>query len=74
MKYKVLIGPVNKKDIGSIPTLNRAFMVGMSDTYNYVPFNVNRKYGKSKVSSLNIINILYLIKQYALFSLIRTLC
>ena len=64
MKQKILIGPVNKKDIGSIPTLNRAFMSGLSEAYSYTPFNVNRKYGKSKVSALNVINLFYFVKHY----------
>ncbi len=67
MKQKILIGPLNNKDIGSIPTLNRAFVNGLSDKYKFIPINVVRKYGKSNVSSFNVINIFYFIKQYFVF-------
>ena len=68
MKKKVLIGPMNEKNIGSIPSLNRAFVEGLKEDFDFVPFNISRKYGKSKVSRFNIINIYYFIKQY--FSLV----
>lgn len=63
-KEMILIGPVNDRNIGSIPMLNRAFMVRLSEKYNFAPFNINRKYGKSKVSNMNLINLFYLFKQY----------
>lgn len=66
MSNRILIGPVNRTDIGSIPMLNRAFMDGLSDHYTFIPFNVGRKYGKSKVASFNAVNIWYLVKQYLL--------
>lgn len=66
MKDKILIGPVNPNDLGSIPTLNRAFMIGLSKKFEFIPFNVTRKYGKSEVSNFNIINLSYLVKQFFL--------
>jgi glycosyltransferase involved in cell wall biosynthesis len=64
MKKKILIGPMNDGNVGSIPSLNRAFVDGLKEDFEFVPFNIFRKYGKSKVSRLNIINIYYFIKQY----------
>ena len=65
MKSKILIGPVNPKNIGSIPALNRAFIDGLSQEYSFYFFNVSRKYGKSNVSKFNLLNILYFLKQYS---------
>lgn len=64
MKHKILIGPVNPKNIGSIPVLNRAFIDGLSKEYSFTHFSVSRKYGKSNVSNFNLLNILYFLKQY----------
>lgn len=67
MKKNILIGPLNKNNIGSIPILNRAFVDGLSSKYQFIPFSTHRKYGKSRQSNFNFINLLYLIKHYFLF-------
>ena len=73
MKQTILIGPMNKKDVGSIPILNRAFAIGLREEYDFIPFNVNRKYGKSSVSNFNIINLGYFVLHYLtlIFKLIK---
>ncbi len=64
MNNKILIGPTNKKDIGSIPTLNRAFIDGLSKDYEFIPLHLNRKHGKSKLANFNVVNLYYFIRQY----------
>jgi glycosyltransferase involved in cell wall biosynthesis len=64
MNNRILIGPTNKKDIGSIPTLNRAFIDGLSKDYEFIPLHLNRKHGKSKLANFNVVNLYYFVKQY----------
>ena len=66
MKRKILIGPMNDENVGSIASLNRAFVDGLSNDFEFIPLNISRKYGKSKLSKFNILNIFYFIKQYFL--------
>jgi glycosyltransferase involved in cell wall biosynthesis len=66
MKSKVLIGPMNVNDIGSIPSLNRAFINGLSSDFEFIPFNTYRKHGKSKLAKFNVLNIFYFFKQYTM--------
>tara|TARA_Y100001970_G_scaffold168897_1_gene206544 strand:+ start:22607 stop:23698 length:1092 start_codon:yes stop_codon:yes gene_type:complete len=67
MKNKILIGPVNDRDVGAVPSLNRFIMKGLSSKYNFIPFSTNRKYGKSNLSKFNVINIIYFFKEYLNF-------
>ena len=64
MRKKILIGPMNRNDVGSIPTLNRAFVNGLGHDYNFVPAILNRKYGKTSLAKFNIVSLWYFVKQY----------
>lgn len=64
MSQKILIGPMNEKDVGSIPTLNRAFAKGLSNKYEFIPIILERNYGKSSLAKFNFLNIYYFFKQY----------
>lgn len=67
IKPKILIGPVNKYNKGAVPTINRAFINGLSDKYNFLPFYMSRKYGKTEHASLNMVNLLYFFKDYTVW-------
>ena len=67
VKAKILIGPVNKYNKGAVPMVNRAFISGLSDKYNFCPFNMKRKYGKTELSNLNLVNLLYFFKHYIIW-------
>jgi len=63
-KPKILIGPLNKINIGAVPTVNKAFIDGLSDKYEFVPFYMEKRHAKSKSSNLDLINGLYFLKHY----------
>ena len=67
VKPKILIGPVNKYNKCAVPIVNRAFINGLSDKYNFCPFYTKRKYGKTELSNLNLVNLLYFFKQYIIW-------
>ncbi|ASO04885.1 N-acetyl-alpha-D-glucosaminyl L-malate synthase [Arenibacter algicola] len=55
---------MNDENIGSIASLNRAIVDGLANDFEFIPLNIIRKYGKSKLSKFNILNIFYFLKQY----------
>jgi len=61
MKKKVLIGFLTEDMSGAIPTVTKAFMDGLEDRYDFVPFYMDRKYSRRK-SKFNITNLYYLVK------------
>ena len=74
VKPKILIGPISKYNKGPIPTINRAFINGLSNKYNFCPFYMKRKYGKIEQSNLNFVNLLYFFKHYILWIIKIIVC
>jgi len=65
-KPKILIGSITDDDFSPISTITRSFIKNknLRFKYNIQPHYAYRKYGKSNLSKLNIVNIYYLIKHY----------
>ena len=63
-KHKILIGPLNERILGAIPTINKVFIDGLSEKYDFIPFNMERAYGKTEKSSLNLKNIYFFFKHF----------
>ena len=65
-KPKILIGSITDDDFSPISTITRSFIKNKILRYKYdiQPHYAYRKYGKSNLSKLNIVNIYYLIKHY----------
>jgi len=70
MKHKkpsILICSVDKIDEGAIQTITKAFIEGLQSHYNFIPFYINRRYGKTTKSNFNLINIYYFFKHLTLW-------
>lgn len=64
-KKKILIGYLSRTMKGSIPAITNVYVDELRDTYTFIPFYMERNFGKTKLSSLNLINIYYFIKHFA---------
>jgi glycosyltransferase involved in cell wall biosynthesis len=76
MKHKrptVLVYSGNKAGRGPIPTITKAFMDGLSKSYDFIPFYAERRYGATATANLNLTNVYYFFKHLALwiFTIIR---
>ncbi|MFA5805632.1 MAG: glycosyltransferase family 4 protein [Melioribacteraceae bacterium] len=60
-KPKILIGFLNKNSRGPIPTVTKAFIEGLSEKYNFYPFFMERRFGNTRLSKMNMFNLLYFI-------------
>jgi glycosyltransferase involved in cell wall biosynthesis len=69
----ILIYSGNKAGRGPIPTITRAFVDGLSEHYDFIPFYAERKYGATATATLNLTNVYYFFKHLALwiFTIIR---
>ncbi len=67
-KPVILIGSLAKENRGAIPTITKAFMEGLKGKYHFIPHYTDRKYGKTKTSNFNAINIYYFIKHLTLWT------
>lgn len=63
MKKKILIGFLNREMKGAIPTITRAFIEGLRDKYDFMPFFMDRRHRKGK-AEFNAINFYYLLKHH----------
>ena len=63
MKKKILIGFLNRQLEGAIPTVTKAFIDGLNDKYEFIPFYMDRK-NYTKQTKLNVTNIYYLLVHY----------
>ncbi|MGD9706496.1 MAG: glycosyltransferase family 4 protein [Candidatus Delongbacteria bacterium] len=62
-RKKILIGFLNKDVKGAIPTVTKAFIEGLADKYDFIPFYMDRLISK-KHTKMNLINIFYFFKHY----------
>lgn len=67
-KSIILIGSLTKENRGAIPTITKAFIEGLQGKYRFIPHYADRKYGETKASNFNVINIYYFIKHLALWT------
>jgi len=67
-KPVILIGSLTKENRGAIPTVTKAFIQGLKKNYHFIPHYVDRRYGETKTSNFNAINIYYFIKHLALWT------
>ena len=63
MKKKILIGFINKDFSGPIPIITQSFIDGLSNKFNFIPFEMNRS-NQNLQRKFNLINIYYLIKHF----------
>lgn len=63
MRKKILIGFLNRENKGAIPIITRAFMEGLRDKYEFIPFYLDRR-RRNIQSRINLTNIYYLFKHY----------
>ncbi len=68
-KPRILIYCGNRAGRGPIPTITRAFMEGLSKSYDFIPFYAERRYGATAAANLNLINTYYLLKHLSLWIL-----
>ncbi len=61
---KILIGFLNKGNQGSIPTITKAFIDGLAEKYEMIPFYMERKYGNNSRAKFAFSNIFYFIIHY----------
>jgi glycosyltransferase involved in cell wall biosynthesis len=59
----VLIGPTSDDPAESVSGVNRAFMEGLSDVFDFVALESTRNYGNTRQARLNPTNGLYFLQQ-----------
>jgi len=67
-KPVILIGSLTRENCGAIPTVTKAFIQGLKKNYHFIPHYADRRYGETKTSNFNAINIYYFIKHLALWT------
>lgn len=59
----VLIGPLSSDRSESVSSVNRAFLNGLSDRYNFLSLDATRTRGNTRQTALNLVNAFYLTQQ-----------
>lgn len=63
-KKKIMIGFLSKTIKGPIPLITRVYLEELKDQYEFIPFIMERKMGKTRLASFNLLNFFYLISHY----------
>ena len=61
----VQIGPLSNDPAESVSAVNRAFIMGLSERYEFIALAAQRNLGQTRQSRLNGINALYFLRQFA---------
>ncbi len=59
----VLIGPMSADPVESVSSVNRAFMHGLEDRYEFISLESTRTHGNTRQASLNVVNCFYFLQQ-----------
>ena len=60
---RILIGPMSSDPTESVSGVNAAFVKGLEDRYRFLPLDATRRYGTTRQSMLNGINLFYFVRQ-----------
>jgi glycosyltransferase involved in cell wall biosynthesis len=66
-KPTVLIGPYESDPTESVSLVNRCFVDGLSDRYEFIPHVANRSFGGTRRASFNVGNLFFFLKHLALW-------
>ncbi|MGA9119727.1 MAG: glycosyltransferase family 4 protein [Bacteroidota bacterium] len=64
---RVLIGSLSSTTPGSIATITQSFINGLGNKYRFIVHYANRKYGGTRQSVINPVNVLYFAKHFLLW-------
>jgi glycosyltransferase involved in cell wall biosynthesis len=66
-KPTVLIGPYENDPTESVSLVNRCFVEGLSERYDFIPHVANRSFGGTRRSSFNVGNLIFFAKHFVLW-------
>src|SRR5262245_6772509 len=64
---RILIGPLASDPTEAVTTVNRAFVKDLASDYWFIPQVAARRYGATRQSQFNLVNVYYLLKHLALW-------
>jgi glycosyltransferase involved in cell wall biosynthesis len=63
VRPKVLIGPMSSDPTESVSCVNAAFVKGLEDQYDFLPLDATRRYGNTRQTMVNAMNLFYFAQQ-----------
>ena len=64
---RILIGPLASDPTEAVTTVNRAFVEDLGSDYWFIPQVAARRFGATRQSQFNLVNVYYLLKHLALW-------
>ncbi|HEY0551760.1 MAG TPA: hypothetical protein VGF13_19295, partial [Verrucomicrobiae bacterium] len=56
---RILIGPLSNDPTESVSCVNAAFVKGLHEQYDFLPLDATRRFGNTRQTTLNGINLFY---------------